>query len=256
MPLARAHMPHDLIIIGMGGTQVQLNRARYEEFRTVEGEPVISNRNPDYGAARREAFAALQVARKRAGDGAGQFVRMGEPAAAFLYEGRQRQQGEPDCDVIGRIRQGGRYGYWLGEGKGANIPDAVEQFEGARTRLATHRNQPGPVIGCTIVAPRLHQLEWNRQRNQWVAYMDLAEDANITTRLQPNIARARPTLQRHYVYLLGGPVDNLHQLPIWAVHDEAQPLTIWCHDRSLPGERGQFRPLLVGEGRVYLHYVC
>jgi hypothetical protein len=62
-------------------------------------------------------------------------------------------------------------------------------------------------------------------------------------------------LQRDKVYLLDGPEDDKFKLPVWAVGSEPQPMTVWIHDRKT-GDRGQFRPLQVGQGRVQIFYVA
>ena len=84
---------------------------------------------------------------------------------------------------------------------------------------------------------------------------DLFAPCDEISRLEENIARARPTLKTDKVYLLDGPEDDRNRLPIWAVNSEPQPITVWIHDRT-GGDRGQFRPLQVGQGRVQIFYVA
>ena len=100
MPLTKLAIPADLISLSSDG--VRLNREKYPEFRSVEGEPSLSGKNPRRDAALREALVALHIAKKRATQGDRQFVYLGEPAVRFLYGGA-KEQGEQDCDVVGRI---------------------------------------------------------------------------------------------------------------------------------------------------------
>jgi len=251
MPLTKIVVPPDLI--SFADNTARLNREKYPEFKSIEGEPALSNKNPRYADAAREAFVALQVARKRAAQGDRQFVYLGEPAIRFLY-GRSKDTGEQDCDVVGRVLQRD-YGYWLAEGKGADILKAIDQFKVAKDCIDRNPTAAGPVIGALVAMPRLRYLQWIEPRRQWVAFLDQAEEPHITARLQENIAKARPTLQRDRTYLLDGPEDDKAQLPVWAVNSEPQPLTVWIHDRKT-GDRGQFRPLLVGQGRVQIFYVA
>jgi hypothetical protein len=251
MPLSKLAIPSDLIL--SSGDAVRLNSEKYPEFRSVEGEPSLSAKNPRRHAALREAFVALHIAKKRASQGDRQFVYLGEPAIRFLYGGT-KDEGEQDCDVVGRILQRD-YGYWLAEGKGADIQKALAQLEVAKACIDRNRDAAGPVFGALVAMSGMRYLQWIGQRRQWVAFLDLAEEPRITDRLQENIAKARPTLQTDKVYLLDGPEDDRNRLPIWAVNSEPQPLTVWIHDRKT-GDRGQFRPLQVGQGRVQIFYVA
>jgi hypothetical protein len=251
MPLTKVAVSPDLIVSSGGG--VRLNKEKYAEFSSVEGEPSLSTKNPRRDAALREAFVALHIAKKRASQGDRQFVYLGEPAIRFLYGGT-KDEGEQDCDVVGRILQR-EYGYWLAEGKGSDIQKALAQFEVAKACIDRNRDAAGPVLGVLVAMSGLRYLQWIDHRRQWVAFLDSAEEPRITARLQENIARARPTLQSDKVYLLDGPEDDRNKLPIWAVNSEPQPMTVWIHDRKT-GDRGQFRPLQVGQGRVQIFYVA
>lgn len=251
MPLTRIAIPTDLI--SFADNTARLNREKYAEFKSVEGEPALSDDNPQYADAAREAFVALQVARKLAPQGDRQFVYLGARAIQLLY-GRPKKKLERDCDVVGRILQR-EYGYWLAEGKGTDISDALAQIQVAKACIDRNPAAAAPVIGALVAMPRLRYLQWIEPRRQWVAFVDQAEERNITARLQENIAKARPTLQRDRIYLLDGPEDDRAQLPLWAVNNsEPQPMTVWIHDRRT-GDRGQFRPLEVGQGRVQIFYV-
>jgi hypothetical protein len=252
MPLTKLAISPDLI--SSAGDSVRLNSEKYPEFSSVEGEPSLSAKNPRRDAALREAFVALHVAKKRASQGDRQFVYLGEPAIRFLY-GRAKDEAEQDCDVVGRILQR-EYGYWLAEGKGADVQKALAQFEVAKACIDRNRDAAGPVLGALVATNRLRYLRWIDQRRQWVAFLDNAEETRITARLQENIARAKPTLQREKVYLLDGPEDDRNKLPLWSVNSsEPQPMTVWIHDRT-GSDRGQFRPLQVGQGRVQIFYVA
>ena len=251
MPLTRLPIPADLITLEQGGTVARLNRQRYEAFNRVEGEPGTAT--PD--AARREAFAALHLANKLAPQGLGQCVYLGDAAVQFLY-GRDKRATEQDCDVVARVLQGTSYCYLLGEGKGADILKATAQFETAIRLLAARTADAGPVNGAVVVMPRLRYLEWSGRPPRWVAYLDGVEEPRITARLQPNIARARPTLQPERVYLLDGPEDDQHRLPSWCINPtSAQPFTVYVHERRV-GDRGQFRPLHIGQGPLQIYYVA
>jgi hypothetical protein len=251
MPLTKAVLPNDLITLQSGGTTAVLNRQRYSEFAAVTGEPVFAhNQMQD---AMREAFAALQIARKRAAAGAQQQVYLGQAAIDMLY-GRPKQEGEKDCDVVGYILQGNSYGYFLGEGKGAGVLDAKKQIDAASDLIRAKTTNPGPVLGAVIVMPRLRYFEWVAARNQWVAYVDNVEERHITARLQQNVAAARPTLQPDRIYLLDGPEEN--GLPTWnIVAKSPQPFTVYVHDRQPASNRGIFRPLSLGTGTLEIHYV-
>src|SRR5262249_16023187 len=125
MPLTKMPLPSDLL--SFANNTVSLNRERYAELRFVEGEPPLSTP----GSSLREAFVALEVAKRRASQGESQFVYLGDRAVQFLY-GRPKRDGEKDCDVVSRVLQGQTYGYLLAEGKGANIADALTQLETAK----------------------------------------------------------------------------------------------------------------------------
>jgi hypothetical protein len=251
MPLTRIIVPSDLI--SFAGKAARLNREKYPELRSVEGEPAVSNENPNYADAAREAFVAFQLARKLAPQGDRQFVYLGAAAIQFLY-GRPKKEKEKDCDVVGRVLQRD-YGYWLAEGKGTDIAGALAQFQVAKTCIDRNPAASGPVIGALVATPRLRYLQWIETRRQWVAFLNDAPESHITDRLQENIAKARPTLQPDKIYLLDGPEDNKAKLPLWAINSEPQPMAVWIHDRTT-GDRGQFRPLEVGQGRVQMFYVA
>jgi hypothetical protein len=251
MPLSKLPIPSDLIVLS--GDGVRLNSEKYPEFRSVEGEPSVSAKNPRRDAALREAFVALHLVKKRGSQGDRQFVYLGKPVIRFLYGGA-KNEGEQDCDVVGRILERD-YGYRLAEGKGADIQKALAQFEVAKACIDRNRDDAGPVLGVLVALSGLRYLQWINERRQWVAFHDNVQEPRITDRLQENIARARPTLQRDKVYLLDGPEDDRNKLPLWAVNSEPQPMTVWIHDRKT-GDRGQFRPLLVGQGRVQIFYVA
>lgn len=257
MPLVKAPVPKDLLTVQQRGTAGVLNSQSHPDFSKVRGQPTLDLKKPQWDAAAREALAALILIRKLAGEGLDQFLYLGEDAVRFLY-GRAKQQGEQDCDVIARVLDSASYGYWLGEGKGADLLKAKAQFDTACGLLAGHRTQPGPVCGAVIVMPRLRYLEWMPHRDQWVAFLDAKEEMHITERLQPSIALSKPALQTDKIYLLDGPDDRLgeHSLPIWCIHNENQPYTVWVHYRVGGNDRGSFRPLAVGQGRMYLYYVA
>jgi hypothetical protein len=251
MPLTRIVIPSDLI--SFADNTARLNREKYPEFKSVEGEPAVSKENPNYADAAREAFVAFQLARKLAPQGDRQFVYLGAAAIQFLY-GRPKKEKEKDCDVVGRILQR-EYGYWVAEGKGTQISEALQQLEVGKACIDRNPTAAHPVIGALIATPRLRYLQWIEPRRQWVAFLNDAQESHITDRLQDNVARARPTLQRDKIYLLDGPEDDKAKLPVWAINSEPQPMTVWIHDRTT-GDRGQFRPLLVGQGRVQIFHVA
>ena len=124
MPLTRIVVPPALI--SFAGNAVRLNRGKYPELKSVEGEPAISNKNPHYADAAHEGFVALQVARRQVPQGDRQFVYPGEPAIRFLYGGA-KEEGEQDCDVVGRILQRD-YGYWLAEGIRSRYPEGARSI--------------------------------------------------------------------------------------------------------------------------------
>ncbi len=250
MPLTPASLPNDLITYQNGGAEAVLNRQRYAEFEAVQGEPAYSQNKPQ--DAMREAFAALKIAAKRASAGNRQQIYMGDPAIEILYGRANKKKDEQDCDVVGHILQGGSYGYFLGEGKGADILKAKKQLDAAVDLIRAKRKDPGAVFGAVLVTNRLRYLEWNAVRKQWAAYVNNVEEQHITSRLQQNVKTARPTLQQDRVYLLDGPEDGL---PIWNIVKGPQPFTIYTHDRRPGTERGIFRPLGFGAGTIEIHYV-
>ncbi|MBV9156253.1 MAG: hypothetical protein JO097_08310, partial [Acidobacteriaceae bacterium] len=166
MPLTKAPLPNDLLAPRNGGTGAVLNRQRYPEFESVRGEPTYSANKPQ--DALREAFAALQIARKRAAAGARQQVYIGDAAVEMLYGRPNKRPDEKDCDVVGYVLQGTSYGYFLGEGKGADILKAKEQFDAAANLLRARKTDPGPILGAVVVTARLRSFEWSALRKQWV----------------------------------------------------------------------------------------
>jgi hypothetical protein len=260
MPLTPIPVPQHIVVRTHGGSGVALNRTKYPELARVEGEPVLSAKNPAFDAAAREAFAALSIARKMGAAGTRQRIFLGEPAVHLIY-GRAKHDQEKDCDVVGYGLSGKNYAYWLGEGKGDDLLGAVQQFEAVQARLAVRHpdpaqpNDPGPgiVASALIVTNRLRYLEWNATRRRWIAYNGAAELPVVTARLEPNIARARPTLQSDKVYLIDGPEDAQF-LPLWAITPGPQPWTLHTHERR-GGDRGQFRPVKVGAGLLELFLV-
>ena len=261
MPLLQICIPDDLLTIGHGGTSAALNRSRYPDFGFVDGDPTFAAGKPDPLAAAREAFAALHVARRRAASGARQRVFLGEASIRLVYN-RPKRTGEPDCDVVGYLLHRGQYGFLLAEGKGTDLMKAVSQFAAVLPRLTAlapdakdlEAPHAAPVIGGLIVTNSLRYLQWHEGRQQWVAYLNTLEERNIADRLQPNIARADPTLQRDKVYLLDGPEDSHDMLPHWAMNQEKQPFTVWEHIRR-HGARGAFQPVLIGTGALQIFYV-
>lgn len=249
MPITPIAIPADLITFQEGGAHAVLNRARYPELNAVRGEPTYSQRTPQDAA--REAFAGLKVAGKRSASGDRQQISLGDSAVEILY-GRQKKKDEQDCDVVGYVLEGGAYGYYLGEGKGADILKAKKQFDAAIELIKAKKTDPGPVFGAVLVTNRLRYLEWNETRQQWLAYVNNAPEPHITARLQQNIATARPTLQRDRVYLLDGSEDGL---PSWNIVKSAQPFKIYIHERRPGTERGSFRPLPLGNGTIEVYYV-
>ena len=260
MPLAPIPIPGNLITKTHGATGVTLNRQQYPELQIVEGEPALSARNPAFDAALREAFAALCVVRKLAPGGTRQRVFLGEAAIRLIY-GRAKREEEKDCDVVGYGLSGKDYGYWLAEGKGDDLEGAVQQFEAVRPHLETRRHNPaddrdpraGLIYGSLIVTNRLRYLEWNERRKLWIALNGALELPVVTARLQPNIARVRPTLQQDKVYLIDGP-EGPDNLPLWALTPGIQPWPIFVHER-LGRDRGQFRPLRIGAGGLEVYFV-
>ncbi len=250
MPLIPVSLPNDLITIQQGGAAAVMNRQRYPELEAVQGEPTYSQGNPH--GAMREAFAALKIAGKRSAAGTRQKIYMGDPAIEVLYGRANKKKDEKDCDVVGYVLQGGSYGYFLGEGKGAEILKAKEQLDTGADRIRAKTTDPGPILGAVVVTNRLRYLEWNAVRKQWVAYVNNSEEPHITARMQPNVNRAKPTLQADRIYLLDGSEDGL---PLWNIVKGPQPFTIYIHDRRPGTERGIFRPLNFGAGTIEVHYV-
>jgi hypothetical protein len=251
MPLNKALLPNDLITFHDGGRAAVLNRQTYPELQAVEGEPTYSPGSPR--GAMREAFVAWKIAGKRAAEGSRQRVYLGDPAIEILYGRIKKKKNERDCDVVGYICYHGSYGYFLGEGKGASIADAKEQFDQAETLLKGRTKEPGPILGAVIAMDRLRYFEWSAIRKQWVAYVDNVEERNITNTLEPNVAKAKPTLQQERIYLLDGPEE--YGLPTWNIVKGHQPFTIYVHDRRPGTERGSFRPVRVGTGPLEVHYL-
>ena len=254
MPLEEMVLPPDLIATQQGGGSIALNRKQYPALGLVNGEPTFSKGGSHNHGPLREAFAALTIAQKCSPSGSNQTVYLGNSSVQLLY-GRNKHPGEKDCDVVGRVRNGSQYGYWLGEGKGQTITDAVKQLQTAEDLLQMHRKSPGAVIGSVIVASRLRTFEWNQDRGRWLGYTGRHEDHLVTERLTTNLPRSGPSLQTDKIYLVDGEVDSL-LLPAWAVNAIGpQPWTIWVHDRGGSGRRGAFRPLRVGLGAVSLYCV-
>ncbi len=252
MPLSKTPLPNDLLTPQNGGTGAVLNRHRYPEFEAVRGEPTYSAQKPQH--AMREALAALQIARKCAPAGDRQQVYLGAAAVEILYGRANKRADEKDCDVVGYVLQGSSYGYFLGEGKGAEILKAKQQFDAATNLLSARKTDPGPILGGVIVTPRLRYFEWSPVRKQWIAYIDNLEERHITDRLQQNVVKAKPTLQQDRIYLLDGPEEN--GLPTWNIVAKAsQPFTVYVHDRHPGSTRGTFRPLSLGSGTLEIHYV-
>ena len=249
MPLTKKHLPEGLVF-----ANGQLNTGRHKELGRVTGCPALAEVNPQINDAAREAFAALYCAGYCSGEGRGEQVYLGEAAVQFLY-GRKKKKGEQDCDVIARVMHSAEYGYVLGEGKGADIGKAKEQFDTACRLLAAHPTQPGPVWGAVIVMAALNYLEWDPRRHQWVAWKDAIEDENMTRRLREDAA---VSLQRDHIYLTGGPEDSKdgRRLSTWCVLPGDQPFAVWTHERSATGGRGSFRPVRVGQGQLKIFYVA
>ncbi|MBV9154628.1 MAG: hypothetical protein JO097_00065 [Acidobacteriaceae bacterium] len=219
----------------------------------MRGEPAYSANKPQ--DALREAFAALQIARKRAAAGARQQVYIGDAAVEMLYGRPNKRLEEKDCDVVGYVLQGSSYGYFLGGRRITKKKKAKEQFDAAANLLRARKTDPGPILGAVVVTARLRSFEWSALRKQWVAYVDTAEERHITARLQQNVANAKPTLQQDRIYLLDGPEEN--GLPTWnIVARGSQPFTVYIHDRHAGSTRGTFRPLILGSGTVEIHYVA